>query len=130
MTRVTPLTFITSSLFTLSAFAPSMGDSSTEAYTMPGSRTSIPYLALPSTFDATSVRPMSSRPISLNWEGFLRSDSSIFGGSAGTVANFTTSPYAMRLPEFLCTTKLDSVLRSPTGTFHWLATLSSSTRRA
>ena len=58
---------------------------------MPGSRTSMPYFAEPSTFDGTSTRGM-SLPISRNWAGFLRSASPSFGGSAGSVANFTISP--------------------------------------
>jgi hypothetical protein len=42
ITLVTPFTFMTSATFTLSGFAPSIGDSSTVAYTMPGRRTSMP----------------------------------------------------------------------------------------
>ena len=52
----------------------------------------MPYVAVPLTLDGTSTRPMSLRPISLNCAGFLRSASAIFGSSAGTVANFATSP--------------------------------------
>ena len=59
---------------------------------MPGTCTSMPYCAVPFTFNGTSLRPMSLRPISLNCDGFLRSASVIFGGSAGTVANAATSP--------------------------------------
>ena len=97
---------------------------------MPGMRTSIPYFAEPSTLEGTSTRGMSLRPISRNWAGFFRSASVICGGSAGTVANLTTSPYEMRRPDFACTTTLGSVLNSSTGTLHCRATLSSSTRRA
>ncbi len=59
---------------------------------MPGTCTSMPYFAVPLTFDGTSTRPMSLRPISLKSFGFFRSLSAIFGSSAGTLANFTTSP--------------------------------------
>jgi hypothetical protein len=65
-----------------------------------------------------------------NCDGFLRSLSTIFGGSSGTMANFTISPYAMRRLEPACTTKPGSVESSPEGTFQCLATLSISTRRA
>ena len=59
---------------------------------MPGTCTSMPYCAVPLTFDGTSTRSMSLRPISLNCDGFLSSPSAIFGSSAGTFANFATSP--------------------------------------
>ena len=59
---------------------------------MPGTCTSMPYLAVPLTFDGTSTRLMSLRPISLNCDGFFSSPSAIFGSSSGTLANLTTSP--------------------------------------
>ena len=59
---------------------------------MSGTCTSMPYWAVPFTLEGTSTRPMSLRPMSLNCAGFLRSASAILGGSAGTVANLTTSP--------------------------------------
>ena len=59
---------------------------------MSGICTSIPYLAVPFTFDGTSNRPMSLRPISLNCAGFFKSASVMFGSSAGTVANLAISP--------------------------------------
>ena len=59
---------------------------------MLGTCTSMPYCAVPVAFSGTSTRPMSFRPISLNCDGFLRSASPTFGGSAGIVANVTTSP--------------------------------------
>ena len=56
---------------------------------MPGTCTSMPNFAEPFTLAGTSLRPISLRPISLNCDGFLRSASDTFGGSAGTVANAT-----------------------------------------
>ena len=92
MTFVTPLIFMTSSLLMPSALAPSIGVCRTVAYTMPGTCTSMPYVAVPLTLEGTSTRPMSLRPINRNCDGFLRSSGLICGSSAGTVANLATSP--------------------------------------
>ena len=97
---------------------------------MPGTCTSMEYRALPFTLNGTSTRPMSLRPISLKSLRFLRSPSAIFGSSAGTLANFATSPYEMLRFDFLWMTLLLSVVSSATGTFHSAATASSSTLRA
>ena len=98
---------------------------------MPGTCTSMPYLAVPLVFDGTSMRPMSLRPISLNCAGFFRSASAIFGGSRRNLGELRHVAIARCGASTSHGRRSSgSVVSSPTGTFHSAATASSSTLRA
>ena len=95
---------------------------------MPGTCTSIAYLALPLTLVDSSTR-ITSRPIRRNSDVFFSASGLISGATAGSSANAAISPYPRRRPDLPWTTTPGSVVNSARGTFQCFAALSMSTLR-